>query len=229
VGVKINQAQEERKMITVDTTTVQAKQCIGTSALVYCNTKYHKPYLARIAADGEMDWQERVYTGYGKHSQAYYVVEKLQPGDFIQCAGGSGDNKYPFKGKVISVGDDYIEIEELADKAFSNIVAERKNSVVSGEVPITVTLTGEAAQLFKKARAETKALTDNEIMNAAMMLYDAKLGGPGPYAHASEDEQVATMSAIAGERRSCPQGCPDCGRQMEYEGGRPSYCEYCEG
>lgn len=114
-------------MSQVKTEQVNGRQCIGTNALVYCNTKYHRPYLARLDEQGEMDWQDREYVGYGKHSRAYYVVEALQPGDLIQCAGGSGGNKYPFKGRVVALTEDTLEVEEIDDKAWSNLLAERKN------------------------------------------------------------------------------------------------------
>lgn len=114
-------------MAQVNTEQVNGRQCIGVGKLVYCNTKYHKPYLARLDEAGEMDWQVREYVGYGKHRHTYYVVEALQPGDLIQCAGGSGGNKYPFKGRVISLDEATLEVEDLSDKTWSNLVAERKN------------------------------------------------------------------------------------------------------
>ena len=42
----------------------------------------------------------------------------------------------------------------------------------------------------------------------------------------SPDEQRASMTAIEEEQQPS-QFCPDCGRQMDYDGHY--YCEYCEG
>jgi len=65
--------------------------CVSVSGrLGIGNTKYHKPYLAVVDEFGEFVWQERVYVGYGKHQQCYYIVEGLNIGDVIQAAGGVG-------------------------------------------------------------------------------------------------------------------------------------------
>lgn len=110
---------------------VNGRKVIGSSDLVYCNTKYHAPYLAVISPAGEMIWQEKVHSGYGKHRSTYYSVEELEPGDYIQAAGGSGGNTYPFKGRVISITDTEIEVEKLTDEEFSNIIADRKKSAAA--------------------------------------------------------------------------------------------------
>lgn len=104
---------------------------IASDDLVYCNLKYHSPYLAVLTPAGEMDWQEKVSSGYGKHRSVYYSVQKLQAGDYIQAAGGSGGNKYPFKGRVVSLSDTELEVEKLTDEDFSNIIAERKKNAAS--------------------------------------------------------------------------------------------------
>ena len=116
-------------MKTINLSKVNGKKAIGSGDLTYCNTKYHAPYLAVISAVGEMNWQEKLYTGYGKHKEAYYSVEALKPGDYIQAAGGSGGNKYPFKGKVAELTETTLVVEEIPDAEFSNIIAERKKSV----------------------------------------------------------------------------------------------------
>lgn len=95
-------------------------------ALTYCNLKYHAPYLAKVSPQGEMMWQDKEYVGYGKHRDVFYSVANLQVGDIIQVAGGSGGNKYPYKGKVVEKTDEKIVFEELSDQEFSNIIAERK-------------------------------------------------------------------------------------------------------
>lgn len=100
-------------------TVVEGRQVIGTGDLVYCNTKYHRPYLAVVRGE-EMDWQEKIYVGYGKRRETYYIVEALQPGDLIQAAGGSGGSKYPFKGKILQIGDDVLILEEMTDVEFGN-------------------------------------------------------------------------------------------------------------
>ena len=43
----------------------------------------------------------------------------------------------------------------------------------------------------------------------------------------SINEQRAATTAIEEEQHQGPL-CPDCGREMEQDGGYP-YCEYCEG
>jgi hypothetical protein len=116
-------------MKTINLSKVNGKKAIGSSDLVYCNIKYHTPYLAVISPAGEMLWQEKLHSGYGKHRETYYNVENLKPGDYIQAAGGSGGNKYPFKGKVVELTDTTLIVEEIQDTEFSNIIAERKRSV----------------------------------------------------------------------------------------------------
>jgi hypothetical protein len=116
-------------MKTINLSKVNGKKAIGSDDLVYCNTKYHAPYLAIISSIGEMNWQEKLYIGYGKYREAYYNVENLKPGDYIQASGGSGGNKYPFKGKVAELTETTLVVEEIPDAEFSNIIAERKKSV----------------------------------------------------------------------------------------------------
>jgi len=112
----------------VQMTKVNGRWCIGTSALIYCNTKYHAPYLGVIGPDGNLLWQDKEYVGYGKHRETYYVVEGLKAGDLIQAAGGSGTNKYPFHGRVISVDLEtgVMEVEDIPDKEWGNVLAELK-------------------------------------------------------------------------------------------------------
>lgn len=111
---------------TIKLDKVAGKRVIGTSSLVYCNTKYHAPYLAVIDAEGEPIWQEKEHIGYGKHRETYYVVEKLKVGDIIKAAGGSGGNKYPFIGQVVNLTETELVVEEIGEKELSNILAERK-------------------------------------------------------------------------------------------------------
>lgn len=122
-------------MKTINLSKINGKKAIGSNDLVYCNTKYHTPYLAIISAAGEMDWQEKLYSGYGKHRETYYNVENLKPGDYIQAAGGSGGNKYPFKGKVVDPITDTLNVEEISDSEFSNIIAERKAKAAQSAPP----------------------------------------------------------------------------------------------
>jgi hypothetical protein len=107
---------------------VNGTPVIAHGALKYCNLKYHKPYLAAISEHGDMLWQDKEYVGYGKHKEVFYSVGNLIAGDIVQAAGGSGGNKYPFKGRVVDKTDDTIVFEELSDQEFSNILAERKAS-----------------------------------------------------------------------------------------------------
>jgi len=67
-----------------------------------------------------MDWQPIIRVGYGKSAEPYYVVENLQPSDLIQVAGGSGTNKYPFKGQVVSISETELKVKSLSDIEFSN-------------------------------------------------------------------------------------------------------------
>lgn len=106
---------------------INGKKCIKINAFIYVNTKYHKPYLAVLSPDGEYIFQDREYVGYGKGAEVYYCVENLKVGDYIKMAGGSGNNKYPFTGKVIEVDDTTLKVEELDYIGFNNIVADRKN------------------------------------------------------------------------------------------------------
>jgi hypothetical protein len=112
-------------MTTIKLDKVSGKKVISTGDLVYCNTKYHAPYLAVIDDNGNPIWQEKVYIGYGKHRETYYSVEGLQAGDIIKAAGGSGGNKYPYVGRVVSVSDTHLEVEPISEKEMSNILAER--------------------------------------------------------------------------------------------------------
>ncbi|MDD5435355.1 MAG: hypothetical protein PH343_08000 [Nitrospira sp.] len=107
---------------------VNGKPVMAHDALKYCNLKYHAPYLAKISPTREMIWQDKEYVGYGKHKEVFYSVANLQVADIIQAAGGSGGNKYPYKGKVVEKTDEKIVFEELSDQEFSNIIAERKTS-----------------------------------------------------------------------------------------------------
>lgn len=103
------------------------RKVITTGDLVYCNTKWHKPYLAVVGPDGEFVWQDKEYSGYRKHRETYYVVEALRVGDLIQAAGGSGSNKYPFKGRVVEIDDLGMVVEKMTDREFGNAVAALKN------------------------------------------------------------------------------------------------------
>ncbi len=105
---------------------VNGKPVMAHNVLKYCNLKYHAPYLAKVSPQGEMVWQDKEYVGYGKNKSVFYSVANLQIGDIIQVAGGSGGNKYPYKGKVVEKTDEKIVFEELTDQEFSNIIAERK-------------------------------------------------------------------------------------------------------
>lgn len=113
-------------MKTIELETVAWKKVIGASDLVYCNTKYHAPYLAVLKpGQDKPEWQQKVYVGYGKHRQTYYVVEKLKPGDIIKAAGGSGKNEYPYHGRVVSVDDRELVVEEISLKELSNLMVAK--------------------------------------------------------------------------------------------------------
>ncbi|MBW1947565.1 MAG: hypothetical protein JRI33_06455 [Deltaproteobacteria bacterium] len=105
--------------ITVKIGKTNGRPTIGCQSLVYCNTRYHRPYLA-IVRGKEMDWQPIEYVGYGKKADPHYVVENIQPGDLIQVAGGSGGNKYPFKGRVVSITENELMVKKLSDAEFGN-------------------------------------------------------------------------------------------------------------
>ena len=115
---------------------VNGFNCIASWSLKHFNIKYHAPYLARIDDNGEFDWQPKQYVGYGKRRDVYYDIEALMPGDLIQAAAGSGTNKYPFKGRVLSITDTILEVEELSDKEFGNLVAELVNKPKQTQVTI---------------------------------------------------------------------------------------------
>lgn len=138
-------------MKTINLSNVNGKKAIRSNDLVYCNTKYHAPYLAVISAAGEMVWQEKLYSGYGKHKDVYYNVETLKPGDYIQAAGGSGGNKYPFKGKVAELTETTMTVEEISDVEFSNIIAGKKLTNLKNENEIL------AAKMQKKVDEQAKA------------------------------------------------------------------------
>ncbi|MGI9951413.1 CRISPR-associated protein Csx16 [Moorellaceae bacterium AZ2] len=152
-------------MKTVEIQKVNGRYVIPTNALVYCNTKYHKPYLAVVSPSGEMIWQDKEYVGYGKHRQTYYVVEELKPGDLIQAAGGSGTNKYPFKGRVVSIDLEagIMEVEELSDIEFGNIIAELKNKerVIVSNNPAIVEFIRTAAPEFASAPVLAEASAED--------------------------------------------------------------------
>lgn len=113
-------------MFEVKTQKVNGKRCVAVNSFGYINTKVHKPYLAVMNAVGDPVWQDREYIGYGKHSEVFYCVEKLKPGDLIKAAGGSGGNKYPFVGIVKEVQEDALMVESMDYQEFGNIIAERK-------------------------------------------------------------------------------------------------------
>jgi len=115
-------------LTAVETDKVSGFQVIRYDALVYCNLKAHAPYLARITDTGEFDWQQKVFLGYGKRRETFYVVENLEPGDLVQCAGGSGGNTYPFKGRVISLTETTFTVDEIDPKTWSNLIARRKKN-----------------------------------------------------------------------------------------------------
>lgn len=133
------------------------KPVMAHNALTYCNLKYHAPYFAKISSQGEMVWQDKEYVGYGKHKEVFYSVANLQVGDIIQVAGGSGGNKYPYKGKVVEKTDEKIVFEELTDQEFSNIVAERK---VTKPVQVKPT---ELSDAEKALVASFKALSKDRL------------------------------------------------------------------
>lgn len=149
-------------MKTINISKINGKKAIGSDDLVYCNTKYHAPYLAVISEAGEMVWQEKLYSGYGKHRQTYYNVENLKLGDYIQAAGGSGGNKYPFKGKVAELTETTLTVEEISDIEFSNIIAEKKAKVhVKAQVKVAEFF--ELEEIIPKLREK---MDKNEITTA---------------------------------------------------------------
>lgn len=96
--------------------------CLKYNEVIYCNDRYHKPYLAKVEG-GEFEWQDKKYTGYGKNRIAYYSVSELAVGDYIQMAGGSGGNKYPWKGQVTEIDREIgtITLYQMSDEEFSNV------------------------------------------------------------------------------------------------------------
>lgn len=136
---------------------VNGKPVMAHDALTYCNLKYHAPYLAKVSPLGEMMWQDKEYVGYGKHRDVFYSVANLQVGDIIQVAGGSGGNKYPYKGKVAEKTDEKIVFEELSDQEFSNILAERKSTKPAEIKPI------ELSDTEKILIASLKALSKDRL------------------------------------------------------------------
>lgn len=136
---------------------VNGKPVMAHDALTYCNLKYHAPYLAKVSPQGEMMWQDKEYVGYGKSRDVFYSVANLQVGDIIQVAGGSGGNKYPYKGKVVEKTDEKIVFEKLSDQDFSNIIAERK-ATKPAEVKPT-----ELSDAEKVLIASMKALSKDRL------------------------------------------------------------------
>lgn len=135
---------------------VNGKPVIAHDALTYCNLKYHAPYLAKVSPQGEMVWQDKEYVGYGKHRDVFYSVANLQVGDIIQVAGGSGGNKYPYKGKVSEKTDEKIVFEELNDQEFSNILAERKATKPAEIKPVELSDTEKALVASLKALSKDR-------------------------------------------------------------------------
>lgn len=115
----------------IKTRTINGTQVISTSDLKYCNTKYHAPYLA-IVQGNEMDWQRKIYVGYGKRQEIYYDVSNLKAGDLIKAAAGSGGNKYPFTGRIISRNETEINVLEMSEIDFSNARIETNTTAESG-------------------------------------------------------------------------------------------------
>lgn len=92
-------------------------------AFEYVNTKWHKPYLFRLDATGNVEFQPRFRDGW--NGPIYYDVSNLKVGDWIQAAGGSFKNKYPLHGQVLEVNlqDNFLLIREVTASAFA---AERR-------------------------------------------------------------------------------------------------------
>jgi hypothetical protein len=84
--------------------------------------------LGKLDQYGDFDWQDREYLGYGKHCEVYYVVENLEAGDYIQCAGGSGGHKYPFKGEVIERTATTLTVRQMDNREWSNVKSRLKKS-----------------------------------------------------------------------------------------------------
>lgn len=148
--------------VHVKTRTVGGRQVITTSNLVYCNTKYHAPYLAVVRGE-DFDWVDKEFVGYGKYRETYYVVENLQPGDLIQAAGGSGGNKYPFKGRIVSIDDEELVVEEMNEVDFSNarIVKAEPRSLDESELAIVdrlITLSPDRLSLILSAVRNEKGV-----------------------------------------------------------------------
>lgn len=136
---------------------VNGKPVMAHNALRYCNIKYHSPYLAKISPQGEMVWQDKEYVGYGKHKEVFYSVANLQVGNVIQVAGGSGGNKYPYKGIVVEKTDEKIVFEEMSDQEFSNMIAERKATKPVEIKPI------ELSDVEKSLVTSMKALSKDRL------------------------------------------------------------------
>lgn len=136
---------------------VNGKPVMAHDALTYCNLKYHAPYFAKVSTQGEMMWQDKEYVGYGKHKDVFYSVANLHVGDIVQAAGGSGGNKYPYKGKVVEKTDEKLVFEQLSDQEFSNIIAERK-----AQKPVEVKSV-ELSEAEKTLIASLKALSKERM------------------------------------------------------------------
>lgn len=141
--------------------TVNGRPVIKYDSLTYCNLKYHSPYLAVISSAGDMIWQDKEYTGYGKHRVPYYDVSKLKAGDLIQMAGGSGGNKYPYKGRVIERNAEELTVEKISDQDFSNMVAALK---IEAPAPLSrlESLRAQEAELIAALERVRAELEDEE-------------------------------------------------------------------